>query len=188
MTSSPPEQYIRVGTITKPHGVRGEVVVFLESDFPDWVAKRKTFFIEHGEALHEHQVLQSRIHHGKLVLRIEAIKDRNAAEAARGWGLFVPQDEAREPFEDDSDYFLNADLIGMVVFDKRAPDQAVGQVSQIYDLPMQQLIEIRKPDQSTFLVPFVAAIVTAIDLETGRMDVDLPEGIDDLEAETQEKS
>jgi 16S rRNA processing protein RimM len=182
-----PEDFIRVGAITKPHGIRGEVFVFLETDFPDWVAKRETLFLKQAETITPYKVLQSRQHQKKWVLKLEGISDRNAAEAARGTELFVSQEEARELFEEDDDYFLNADLIGLAVLDEREPARKIGEVTQIFDLPMQQLLEIRKPDGETFLVPFVAAIVAEIVLEEGHILVNLPEGLDSLESEKNDK-
>lgn len=181
MTAFQAEALVRVGSITKPHGIKGEVIVYLESDFPKWVAKRKTLVLETATGFHATDVLQSRFHQGKLVIKLAALPDRNAAEAARGKGLFVLQDEAREPFEGDKDYFLNAELMGLVLYDERAPEQALGEIVQIYDLPMQQVIEIKKADGSTFLVPFVAAIVKQVLPQEGRVLACLPEGLDTLE-------
>lgn len=186
--ASATEDFVRIGVITKPHGIKGEVIVFLESDFPKWVAKRETIYLEANGAIQATDVLQARFHQGKLVLKLAAITDRNAAEASRGWPLYVPEAEAREPFTTTKDHYLNSDLLGLVMYDERAPEQALGEVIQIYELPKQELIEIRKPDGSTFLVPFVAAIVTEVMPESGRIMARLPEGLDTLDQEVSKES
>ncbi len=69
-------------------------------------------------------------------------------------------------------------VAGYRVVDKVCGD--VGSVDEVIEQPAQSLVRVRRADGSTFLVPFVDAIVTSVDDERGTLLVCLPAGIMDL--------
>jgi len=124
----------------------------------------------------EWRVSQARLHQGKLVLRVDELSDRNAVEAARGTALFVLEEEARAAI-DDPDFYLNSDLVGLQMWQG---DLCLGQVTGVYEMPAQNLLEVERDQGKSFLVPFSQEHVIGIDLEAGRLNVNLPEGLADI--------
>lgn len=182
--------YVCIGKILKPQGIRGEFIVYLESDFPDWLQQRKHIFAWYGDTMARWTIKKARFQGKKLVYHVDALPDRNAVEAARDTKLYVSEDEARTANQ-DPDFFFNNDLIGLTVVDE-ATGTAYGDVVDIIEMPGQNLIEVVDPQQRKFLIPFAAALVPAIDLAARQMRVTLPQGLlpdeDDTDAAPEPQS
>ena len=168
--------YVQIGSVLKPHGVRGEFLLYLESDFPEWVASRKQFYAEVDGQMVLWQVERSRFHQGSLILKVDGLKDRTAVEEARKTSLHVLEEEAREVAQ-DPDYFLNSDLVGLTMMEG---DTVLGEIVQVVENPAHEIFEVRAEDGELFLVPFTREIVHAVDLENRQIQVSLPEGLRDL--------
>ncbi len=176
------EEYRKVGSVSKAHGIRGEFQVYLESDFPDWVAERKVFFALVDGDYVEWSVISSRLRQKKLVVAVNAIHNRNEAEAAYGTDLFVPEAEAREA-SSDPDYFYNSDLVGLEMI-RATNDESCGKVISVVEMPAQNLLEVERPNGKVFLFPFTKPLIKEISLEKGAIFVLLPEGL--MEANEEE--
>jgi 16S rRNA processing protein RimM len=82
------EPTVAVGRITKPHGVRGDVAVFVISEVEDRFADGATVWLEDGRAL---TVASSRRHADRLIVRFREVRDRAEAEALAKQLLVVPE-------------------------------------------------------------------------------------------------
>lgn len=142
---------VLVGRIAKPHGIRGEVAVELLSDRLERFAPGALLHAA-GRTL---RVVASRPHQGRLLLTLEGITDRGAAERLRGAAL-----EAERGEVPDSDTYLASELVGMAVLDEDG--RALGVVDALIELPVAagyDLLEVRRADGSTWLLPAVDAYV-----------------------------
>ncbi len=151
---------LEVGRITKAHGLRGEVVVWLSSD--------RTERLEPGRVLHTDrgvlEVRSSRPHQDRWVVHFEGVEGRDAAERLRGLIL------SGEPI-DDPDVLWVHDLIGASV---RTPDGTVrGTVESVQDNPASDLLVL----DSGALVPVVFVVEGPTD---GVLVVDTPDGLFEL--------
>jgi 16S rRNA processing protein RimM len=184
-----------VGQIGKPHGVRGEVLVTVRTDEPEERFTAGSVFttevprdrrVSTGPAapvpgapyrVPEKLTLESvRWHQDRLIARFEGVYDRNVAEALRGVLLQVDSSTVAAP--DDPDEFHDHQLIGLRV---EAPDGTLlGSVTRVEHAPAADLIVLAKAGGGTALVPFVSAMIPAVDLAGGRLIADLPEGLLDL--------
>ena len=168
-------EYRRIGKVLKPQGVRGEFVLYLESDFPEWLAERKVFYARKGDTLSPWRVKSARFHQDKLILRVDALADRTAVEAARDTELYLGEEEARSANQ-DPDYFFNSDLIGMTLVESDTHTD-LGEVLDVVEMPGHSLIEVRHPAGEAYLVPFTAGLIDEVDLEAGQIRATLPEGL-----------
>lgn len=109
-------------------------------------------------------VAGSRWHSGRLLVRLENVTDRSAAEALRGTILVadVPRDERAGGADD----FWDRELIGLTVL--TADRKPAGTVRRMIHAA-QDLLEIETNDGTERLVPFVAQLVPEVDLETGTL-------------------
>jgi 16S rRNA processing protein RimM len=108
-----------------------------------------------------------------LVVAIEGVSDRTAAEALTNVTLWVPRDQLPEPDEEE---FYHADLIGLVAF---APDGAViGTVTAVHDFGAGDILDIAPSTGASLLVPFTKANVPVIDLAAQKITVILPDEIE----------
>ena len=165
-----------VGRIGKAHGIRGDVTVEVRTDEPERrFAPGSTLFTHDNTPL---VVADARDHSGRLLLRIEGVNDRNAAEELRGQFLEAEVDEDETPSDDDE--FYDRQLVGLRAVGIDGAE--LGTVSEIVHLPGHDLLAVTTPEGEV-LVPFVHEIVTEVDLLDGTVTIDPPGGLfDDVEA------
>jgi len=170
-----PLDTVVVGRIGRPHGVRGEVTVEVRTDDPDLRfvpgAVLRTDPADRGP------ITITRVHwHGTtLLLSLEGVDSREAAEAVRNTELLV--DVADLPEIEDPDSFYDHQLVGLTA---RLPDESVlGEVTAVRH-EAQDLLVVRRPGAPDALIPFVSAIVPTVDLAGGFVVVDPPEGLLEL--------
>lgn len=171
-----------VGRIRRAHGIRGEVLVEVLTDSPDAIfapgarlfAGTSTGDPAPGDP--ELVVAEARPFKDALLVRFEAVPDRNAAERWRDRYLLVPLDEVEAPGEDE--IFIH-DLIGLEV---ELPDGTrVGQVASTLETGAGLLLEIRR-SQDVVLLPYDLEFVREVDIDANRLIVDPPPGLFDPEA------
>ncbi len=166
-----------VGRIGKPHGIRGELTVEVRTDAPEIRFAPGSVLVTDPARVGPITVEAVRWHSGRLLLRVVGVHDRTAAEGLRGVVLTadVPDDEV----PDDPEEFFDHQLRGLSV--RTSDGTVIGVVDDVVHLPSQDLLSVKREAGREVLVPFVAEIVTAIDVDTGTVTVELPEGLLDLD-------
>lgn len=150
-----------VGTVGKPHGLRGEVLVRPRTDE---VAERFAAGASLRVGEQELEVSGHSLQQGRLVVRFAGVSDRSSAEALRGLDVWAKiASEAT-----DEDEFHDLELIGLRVEDLAGAE--LGRVIAIQHHPAQDLLVI-KTESGERLVPFVAALVPTVDPAAGRLVV-----------------
>ena len=164
-----------VARIGKAHGLRGEVTVQVLTASPEQrFAPGATFVTEPAGA--GPLVLRSaRDHNGILLLAFERTDDRSGAEALRGIKLLG------DVLEDDNeeDTWYERDLVGLKAV--TAVGDEVGVVTALESRPSQDLLVLRLTNGREARVPFVTAIVPEVDIEGGRVVLDPPAGLLELD-------
>jgi 16S rRNA processing protein RimM len=159
---APARPLLHVGTIVKPHGLRGDVIVSLSTNRDERVAAGSILAGKDGT---EYQVVRSSVHQGRWIVQFEACNGIDAAEALRGTELFAP------PL-DDPDVLWVHDLVGSEAVDT---DGAVlGTVESVQANPASDLLVL----STGALVPlrFVVANEPGV-----RVTIDAPDGLFDLD-------
>ena len=167
-----------VGRVVKAHGVTGEVVVEIRTDDPDTRFAPGSSLRgkpSRGGPESRYLVESVREHGGKLLVRLDGVADRNAAESLRGI-LFVVDSEDLPPIE-DPDEFYDHQLEGLQVV--TTTGQTVGPVAEVLHTAAGELLSIRA-EEGEVLVPFVSAIVTSVSLADQKIEIDPPEGLLEL--------
>jgi 16S rRNA processing protein RimM len=170
---SPPERLV-VGRVLRPHGVRGELVVQVLSDAPDRFAPGAELDVGDPDGPGPPRpvvVRAARLHRGRLLVSLEGVEDRDAAEGLRGAWLSIPVAAAR-PLEPDE--FWPHQLVGLAVVDRQGRRR--GRVADVVPGAAHDLLAVELPGGASALVPAVAALVT-VELEAGRVLVDAVPGL-----------
>ena len=172
-----------VARIGKPHGLRGEVTVQTHTDDPERRYVPGTVFATEAAAgtgvPRALTLATARKHRETWLLGFEEIPDRTGAESLRGTRLLLELDDVEDDADDDEEGWYEHDLVGLAVVD---PSGAVlGEVTGLVVGAAQDLLEVRLSDGREALVPFVEAIVTEVDPDAGRVVVDAPAGLFDLD-------
>ena len=170
------EQYFHIGTITSPHGVRGDVKVFPTTDDPErFLALREVIIRKNGTA--EGQEIRGirnvRFLKNMVILHLEGIADRNEAELYRQRELYVSRENA-VPLE-ENEYYI-ADLIGMKVYQH---EELLGTLREVMQTGANDVYAVESPAYGEVLIPAIKACIIKVDLSGGRMDVELVPGLID---------
>ena len=178
-----------VGRIGRAHGIRGEVSVEPRTDEPERrfiagaVLRTET---PAGSPPHgpgrppELTVEGTRWHQGRLLVTFEEIRDRTAAEVARG--LLLVTDVPLEEKPEDPEEFYDHQLVGLRV--ETTDGGHVGRLASVVHGAAQDLLVVDTTDGREVLVPFVTPLVPEVDVAGGRVVVaDRPGLLTPLEEE-----
>jgi len=166
-----------VGRVVRAHGITGELVIEVRTDDPDGrFAPGSSLRARAKDGPERRYTVDSaRPHSGRLLVRLEGIADRNAADALRGTVFLV--DSADLPAIEDPDEFYDHQLEGLQVV--TIAGTAVGSVAEVLHTGAGELLSVRT-DEGEVLVPFVSAIVTSVSLADQTIVIDPPDGLLDL--------
>jgi 16S rRNA processing protein RimM len=175
--ATPARTQLRVGRLTKAHGLKGAIKIELFTDDPGrrfvpgavFTLQVPTSSPWHGKTL---ELIELKWYNSHPVAFFKDIGDRTTAESVIKAILWVDQDLAEESGEDDA--WFDHQLVGLSVL---RDGVKVGTVARVDHLPAQDLIAVKVDDGTEVLVPFVKAIVTAVDVKAGTMTVDPPLGL-----------
>lgn len=168
-------QQLRVGRLTKAHGLKGALKLELFTDAPDRrFTPGSTFTLQvpttsdwHGKTL---TLAELRWYNGQPVGFFEGVTDRIGAESLVKAILWIDQDSEEEP-EDDAWYDFQ--LVGLRAL---RDGTEVGTVVRVEHFPAQDLLVVRAGERDV-LVPLVSAIVPSVDLDAGTVTLTPPLGL-----------
>ena len=178
--STEPDDTVVVGRIGRPHGVRGEVTVEVRTDDPDDRFVPGAVLLTEPADRGPLTVAGARWHREVLLLVLERadgspVDSREAAEAVRDTELHVPV--ADLPELEDPDAYYDHQLVGLAA--RLTDGSPLGTVTAVRHEGADLLV-VRRTEGGELLVPFVTAIVPAVDLAAGEVVVDPPEGLLEL--------
>lgn len=160
-----PTERVLIGTLGKPHGLRGELTVYLRTDEPE-----RRFApgasIEVGQGGKPMTVAATKWHSGVFLLSLTGVSDRTTAEGLRGSDVWARV--ASDEVPDADGEFYDRQLIGLSVRD--ASGATVGTVASVLHNPGQDLLVIDIAGDER-LVPFVEALVPVVDPDAGYLQV-----------------
>ncbi len=162
-----------VGRVGRPHGIRGELTVQVHTDDPDLRFAAGSVMATEPAERGPLTVLSSRWHSGRLLVAFDGYTDRSGAEELRGTLLVMDSGEAGPAGPEE---FWDHELVGLSVV--TVSGEPVGVVTDVRHHGQDLLVV--GPRQ--ILVPFVAAIVPEVDVSAGRLVIDPPPGLLDLES------
>src|SRR5262245_53770455 len=161
-----------VGVVARAHGIRGQVIVNPETDFPDERFQAGAeLFIERGGRVEALTVTTVRFHRERPIIGIAGVETMNEAEALAGFELRVPTDRLVTL---PPDTFYRHDLVGCQVTTRGG--RAVGLVRDVEGTIAGSRLVVDGPGGEV-LIPLVAAICTEVDPATKRIVIEPPEGL-----------
>jgi 16S rRNA processing protein RimM len=174
--AEPGKTQLRVGRLTKAHGLKGAIKLELYTDEPErrfvpgavFTLQVPTGSVWHGKTL---QLDELKWYNGHPVAFFKDVPDRTVAESLVKAILWVDHDPA-EPSTDENAWY-DHQLVGLSVLRDGA---VVGTVSAIDHFPAQDLLTVTTASGEV-LVPFVTAIVPTVDIEAGTLTVTPPAGL-----------
>ncbi|ADL07830.1 ribosome maturation factor RimM [Thermosediminibacter oceani] len=168
-------EYIAIGRVLAPWGVRGQVKVEALTDDVNRFRKLKSVLVEEDEALKSY-VVNSVVFLKKdfVALKLEGIDTVESAERLRGRYLMVHRKDAVKLPE--GHYFI-CDIIGMEVY-REEDGELLGRVRDVLKTGANDVYVVDLKGGRELLLPAIRDVVRKIDLENNKMVVKLMEGMD----------
>jgi 16S rRNA processing protein RimM len=164
-----------VGRIARAHGIRGQVIVNLETDFPsERFQPGAELFVNRDGRVEPVTISTVRFQQGRPVIGIHGVPDMTAASRLAGHELRIPVDRltALPP-----DTYYRHDLVGCAV--ETTGGVRVGEVADVEGTVAGSRLVVTTPRGET-LIPLAADICKTIDPAGKRIVVDPPEGLLEL--------
>lgn len=156
-----------VGAIVAPFGLRGEMKVRIETDFPDRFGSTRQVCLRLGEKAVLFGVSGVRMHKGQALLTLAGISSIDEVDGWRGALVQVRRADA-VPLE--ADEFYIPDLVGHQV--RLADGTPVGTVDDVLRYPAQDLLVV-----GSALIPMVRPIIVSVDMTDKVITIDPPTGL-----------
>ena len=166
-------EYLQIGEIVKPQGIRGEVKLRAMTSDMDRYARLETVYLKQGKDYVPRRVLKGRSYDGFAFLVLEGVNDRNQAELLRGTEVYVDREHAVELEEDEN--FI-CDLEGLEAFDTQG--NPIGTLREV--LTPNQICDVYVFDtpRGEMMIPALRRVVREVDLDAEKIILDenvLPE-------------
>ncbi|PXA67902.1 ribosome maturation factor RimM [Cryobacterium arcticum] len=174
--STIPATQLRVGRLTKAHGLKGAIKLELYTDDPGrrfvpgavFTLQVPTSSPWHGKTI---ELVELRWYNQHAVGFFKGVPDREAAETLAKAILWIDQDSAEQTDEEDAWY--DHQLVGLAVV---RDGVQIGTLTRLEHLPAQDLL-IVKTAAGEVMIPFVKAIVPSVDVKAGVITITPPPGL-----------
>ena len=170
------QAWIAVGEIVGAFGVRGEVKVLPQTDFPERFARTPILYL--GDARTPHAVQSARQHQRIVIVKLEGVDDMVSAARLRCVTLWIPEAE-RMPLP--ADQFYLSDVVGLPV--THVNGQPLGTVADYITSGANDLFVVRTPGGREVLLPAVREFISELDIPARVLRVDPIPGLFDDQAE-----
>lgn len=161
------QAWVALGVVGAPHGVRGALRARLYNPESALLLEQPQLWLRRADAPPSpHRIDYIQPHGGGLLLELEGVNSREAAEALRGAELCVPR-SALPALGPGEHYFV--DLIGLTAVDRDG--KPLGRVADVQQYPASQVLCLEL-DGGRYEVPMREPYLVEVQLEAGQVVVD----------------
>lgn len=169
------ENLLRVGVITSPHGVRGEVKVYPTTDDVNRFKKLKNLFLDLGREQKTLEIEHVKFFKNMVILKFKGIDTMNEVEVWRQKDLLITRDQA-VTLEPDENFIV--DLIGLKVVTDEG--DILGVVTDVIQTGANDVYCVETESKKELLLPAIKDCILKVDLEKQEMLVHVLDGLLDL--------
>jgi 16S rRNA processing protein RimM len=162
-----PPEFLIIGRILAPWGIRGEVKVEVVTDFPERFAPHKVVYLNTRQL----EIESCRPHKEHLVVKLATVDSVEEAEKLRGQDLTIPRSELY-PLSEGKYYAFQ--LIGLKVVTTEGKN--MGKITDIMTTASND-VYIVKRKKGEILIPAIEDVVKSIDLKKGKIVIEAIEGL-----------
>ena len=166
-----PDDAVEVGRISDAWGVKGWFKVIPHSASPEALFSSRRWWIQPaGGGTHLLRIRDIKDHSNAIVASAHDVDDRDAAALLKGARIFVPRSSF--PTAGEGEYYW-VDLIGLDVVNREG--LALGRVTDLMATGPQTVLVLEYEEAGKTaerMIPFVAAYIDDVSLESRRITVD----------------
>lgn len=160
----------RIGKIVNTHGLKGEMKVYLYTDYPERFAEIDYLYIQ---GIEEKQVIENIKYLKNMVaLKIKGVDTIEAVEKLRDKNLFIDDANLRDLDEDEH---MISDLVGLSVYlEDYTP---VGKVVNVLQYAANDVYVIKNDEGKDYLIPALKQFIPIVDIENDKVIITPIEGM-----------
>lgn len=167
-------EFLRIGVVTSPHGVRGEVRVYPTTDEISRFSEVGTLLLE-KEGVRSLRTIESvKQLKGMVALKLSGIDSVEEAEKIRNADLLIRRDQS-SPLK-EGQYFIG-DLLDLLAV--REDGTEVGTVEDVLKTGANSVLVIKKKDGKELLLPVIPDCVLSVDSDEGIITIHVLPGLED---------
>ncbi|TXK77506.1 ribosome maturation factor RimM [Paenibacillus sp. N3.4] len=167
------EKLVTVGKIVNTHGIRGELKIIPETDFPERFDIGNTLIIVDSQNKQTPVTVQtSRLHKNMFVIQFKQFNHINEVEKFKG-SLVKIESNAQQPLEEGEYYYH--EIIGCKVVTEE--DQELGLVSEVLTPGANDVWVVSLPKGKQLLLPVIDDVILNVDIASKTIRIHLMEGL-----------
>ena len=164
-------EYLVVGTIKRPHGLRGEMLMDVITDFPERLGPGSKVFL--GTRHTPATIHAGRLHARGLLIRLQGVETPEAAGAFRNHAVYVLSSD--RPDLPPGQYYHHELLGSTIVQD--GEQRSIGTLVEILQTGANDVYVIKDAENRELLLPVIAGVVLGIDVAQRLIMVRIPDGM-----------
>lgn len=165
-------EMVKIGKIVNTHGLKGELKIIPSTHFIEERFGKGASILIRKDSVHVHaKVERMRADRGMVYVVLEGLNDINAVEIYKGCDVFVDKADLHALDEDEVYY---SQLMDCEVYTRDAV--YVGRVVDVIETGANAVLRVQRESDSV-LIPYVKVVVTAVDVEEKRIEIEAMEGL-----------
>ena len=166
------EDRLRVGVITSPHGIHGEVKIFPTTDDPERFKKLKKVIIDTHKEQKEMEIGGIKFFKNMVIATLSGIEDRTQAEKYRSADIMIEREDALPLGEDE--YYI-CDILGFTVTNDDGT--VLGTLEDVLTSCANDVYVVKRDNGKELLIPSTKECVLSTDLNSKNIVVHLLKGM-----------
>jgi len=164
----------KLGHIVKKHGLKGELSILLDVDYPEDYTELESVFVEVNKQLVPFFIEYLQLNGDRGIVKFEDVDDLPVAEQLLKSALYLPAENL--PALEEGQFYYH-EVVGYTVVDKSLGE--LGPISEIFEFPTQDLLGVTYQSKEV-LIPINDDIILRINHDNQTMEVNLPNGLVDV--------
>ncbi len=164
---SPGLEFIIIGQVVAPRGIKGKLKVGVVTDFPQRFAPRSQIYINREPMT----IASTEWHKGKAIIKLDTIDSIEEAEKLRGQAIEIHHSQL-QPLPEGQYYHFQ--LIGLEVWTTQ--EELLGNITEILTAESNDNYVVRGA-KGEILIPAIEDVVKSVDLDKGRITIEAIEGL-----------
>lgn len=167
------DECYQLGNVVKTHGLKGEIVIFLDVDHPETYHEMESVLVDINGKLVPFFIESLHMQGDRAITALEDIESIDDAKELVGKNLFLPLKSL--PALPEGQYYYHQ-LIGFDFYDQ---DKYLGKVKEVYEMPTNHLLYVDY-NGTEVLVPAEDEILETVSLPEKKIIATLPDGLLDV--------
>lgn len=165
--------YLAIGYLRRPHGVQGEIIMDLHTDFPERIKSGRKVYI--GEKYEAFTIGSARVHGNGLLVKLRGFDSPETAGRFRNQWVYVKSTEV--PALPEGQHYKH-ELIGLTVMTDNG--DKLGILNEVLETGANDVYVVVKEDGKDILLPAIPDVILEVNMNDKVVKVHIIDGLLDM--------